>query len=112
MWGIVLGTLGLVPWGPVLVAGLTIASITYGAMLGVFLLGMWNRRANATGAISGMLFVLVTMVAVNRFTALSWTWYVLVGTVVTCSVGSIASAIFGGNSFAESGRTGAEGMAE
>ncbi len=112
MWGIVLGTLGLVPWGPVLVAGLTIASITYGAMLGVFLLGMWNRRANATGAISGMLFGLVTMVAVNRFTALAWTWYVLVGTVVTCFVGSIASAIFGGNSFTESGRTGAEGMAE
>ena len=112
MWGIVLGTLGLVPWGPVLVAGLTIASITYGAMLGVFLLGMRNRRANATGAISGMLFGLAAMVAVNRFTALAWTWYVLVGTVVTFFVGSIASAIFGGNSFTESGRTGAEGMGE
>jgi solute:Na+ symporter, SSS family len=98
VWGIVLGTLGLVHWGPVLVAGLTITSITYGAMLGVFLLGMWNRRANATGAIAGMLFGLATMVVVYRFTALAWTWYVLVGTAVTFLLGSTVSALFPGNS--------------
>ena len=53
VWGIVLALLGLIHWGPVLVAGLTIASITYGALLGVFLLGTWNRRANETGALVG-----------------------------------------------------------
>jgi solute:Na+ symporter, SSS family len=95
IWGVVLGSLGLAPWGPVLVAGLTIASITYGAMLGVFLLGIWNARANATGAIAGMLVGIATMVAVNRFTLLAWTWYVLVGTVVTFVSGSIVSAIWG-----------------
>lgn len=98
VWGIVLGTLGLVHWGPVLIAGLTITSITYGAMLGVFLLGMWNRPANATGAIAGMLFGLATMVAVYRFTALAWTWYVLVGTAVTFVLGSTVSALFAGGS--------------
>ncbi len=46
VWGVVLGLLGLAPWGHVLEAGLTIASITYGGLLGVFLLGTWNRRAN------------------------------------------------------------------
>ncbi len=51
LWGAVLGALGLIRWGPVLVAGLTIASITYGALLGVFLLGTWNRRANESGAL-------------------------------------------------------------
>ncbi|MGA8072344.1 MAG: sodium:solute symporter [Candidatus Acidiferrales bacterium] len=96
IWGIVLGSLGLVHWGPVLVAGLTITSITYGAMLGVFLLGIWNPRANSTGAIVGMLFGLGAMLAVHRFTMLAWTWYVLVGTVVTFAAGSIASAIVGG----------------
>ena len=96
IWGIVLGSLGLAPWGPVLVAGLTIASITYGAMLGVFLLGIWNARANANGAIAGMLVGIATMVLVNRFTALAWTWYVLVGTVVTFVSGSIVSAIWSG----------------
>ncbi len=110
-WGIVLGSLGLAPWGPVLVAGLTIASITYGAMLGVFLLGIWNSRANATGAIAGMLVGLATMVAVNRFTTLAWTWYVLVGTVVTFASGSIVSAIWGGGAKpAETGGLAAKGL--
>jgi solute:Na+ symporter, SSS family len=110
VWGIVLGTLGLVPWGPVLVAGLTIASITYGAMLGVFLLGIWNRRANATGAIAGMLCGLVTMVAINRFAGLAWTWYVVVGTLVTFITGSIASAISGGDPHAEATGNEAKGV--
>jgi solute:Na+ symporter, SSS family len=110
-WGIVLGSLGLAPWGPVLVAGLTIASITYGAMLGVFLLGIWNSRANATGAIAGMLVGLATMVAVNRFSTLAWTWYVLVGTVVTFASGSIVSAVWGGGAKpAESGGLAAKGL--
>jgi SSS family transporter len=95
IWGVVLGALGLVHWGPVLVAGLTIASLTYGATLGLFLLGIWNRRANATGALVGMFVGLTAMLAVKLFTPLAWTWYVLVGTVITFAVGSIASVIAG-----------------
>ncbi|MFZ0879738.1 MAG: sodium:solute symporter [Candidatus Acidiferrales bacterium] len=91
IWGVVLGTLGLVHWGPVLVAGLTIASMTYGAMLGLFLLGIWNRRANATGALVGLFVGLGAMLAVKWLTPLAWTWYVLAGTMVTFAVGSIAS---------------------
>jgi SSS family transporter len=90
-WGIVLALLGLIHWGPVLVAGLTITSITYGAMLGVFLLGTWNRRANETGALVGFVVGLVFMLGIARFTPLAWTWYVLVGTLVTFSVGMLAS---------------------
>jgi SSS family solute:Na+ symporter len=93
VWGIVLGALGLVHWGPVLVAGLTIASLTYGAMLGIFLLGIWNRRANATGALVGLCVGLVAMLGVKLFTPLAWTWYVLAGTLITFLVGSAASAI-------------------
>ncbi len=96
LWGIVLGLLGLVRWGPVLVAGLTIASITYGATLGVFLLGTWNRRANETGALVGFVTGLVAMIAVRFLTPLAWTWYVLVGTVITFAVGSLASVFVTG----------------
>jgi solute:Na+ symporter, SSS family len=92
-WGCVLGALGLVHWGPVLVAGLTIASMTYGAMLGLFLLGIWNRRANATGALIGMAVGLAGMILVNRFTALAWTWYVVAGTLITFAAGSAASVL-------------------
>ncbi len=91
VWGVVLGLLGLVRWGGVLEAGLTIASITYGGMLGVFLLGTWNRRANETGALIGFAVGIATMVAVRFETSLAFTWYVLAGTIVTFAVGSLAS---------------------
>src|SRR6202041_895878 len=96
VWGIVLGILGLVHWGPVLVAGLTIASITYGATLGVFLLGTWNRRANETGALVGFVIGIASVIAIKFLTPLAWTWYVLVGTVITFAVGSLASTLAGG----------------
>jgi SSS family solute:Na+ symporter len=92
-WGVILGLFGMIHWGPVLEAGLTIASITYGSLLGLFLLGIFNRRANATGATVGMLAGLATLVAVKFLTPLAWTWYVLVGTVVTFAIGSAVSEI-------------------
>jgi len=98
VWGLVLGVLGLVHWGPVLVAGLTIASITYGATLGVFLLGTWNRRANEPGALIGFITGLTAMIAIRFQTPLAWTWYVLVGTVITFAAGSLASMVAGGKS--------------
>jgi SSS family solute:Na+ symporter len=91
-WGVILGFLGLMRWGGVLVAGLTIASITYGGLLGVFLLGTWNKRANETGALVGFIVGIATMVVVNRLTPLAFTWYVLAGTIVTFAVGSATSA--------------------
>jgi solute:Na+ symporter, SSS family len=91
VWGVVLGLLGLVRWGGVLEAGLTIASITYGGMLGVFLLGGWNRRASETGALTGFAVGIAAMIAVRFFTPLAFTWYVLAGTILTFAVGSAAS---------------------
>jgi SSS family solute:Na+ symporter len=95
-WGLVLGALGLARWGHVLEAGLTVASITYGGLLGVFLLGSWNRRANQTGALVGLLAGIASMIAVWRFTPLAFTWYVLVGTLIAFSVGSVASFLLDG----------------
>lgn len=95
VWGVVLGSLGLLPWGPVLEAGLTIASITGGAMLGVFLLGTWNRRANETGALAGFVsgLAIVIVIALKFHAYVAWTWYVLIGTFVTFAIGSIASLV-------------------
>jgi len=96
IWGVALGLLGLIPWGGVLEAGLTIASITYGGMLGVFLLGTWNRRANENGALIGFATGIAAMIAVRFWTPLAFTWYVLAGTIVTYIVGSLASLASGG----------------
>jgi len=90
-WGVVLALLGLIRWGPALVAGLTVTSISYGALLGVFLLGTWNRRATESGALLGFMAGLVSLVAIRFYTPLAWTWYVLVGTFITFMVGSLAS---------------------
>ena len=95
IWGVVLGLLGLIRWGGVLEAGLTIASITYGGMLGVFLLGTWNRRANERGALVGFATGIAAMIVVRFWTPLAFTWYVLAGTIVTFAVGSLASLASG-----------------
>jgi SSS family transporter len=95
VWGAILALLALIDWGPVLVAGLTIASITYGVLLGVFLLGTWNRRANENGALVGFVIGLAAMLAIRHFTPLAWTWYVLVGTLITFAVGWFASLLAG-----------------
>ncbi|HYL68566.1 MAG TPA: sodium:solute symporter [Candidatus Limnocylindria bacterium] len=91
VWGGVLALLGLIRWGPVLVAGLTITSITYGALLGVFLLGTWNRGATENGVLVGFMAGIVSLIAVRLFTPLAWTWYVLVGTAITFVIGSLVS---------------------
>lgn len=92
-WGVILGTLGLLRWGPVLEAGLTIASITYGSLLGLFLLGILNRRATSRGAVAGMAAGLALLLYVHFETKLAWTWYVLVGTAATFIVGSLVSLL-------------------
>lgn len=78
----------------VLEMGLAIASVTYGALLGVFLLGVLTRRANERGAMAGMGAGFATSLYVWQATRIPWTWYVLIGTAVTFAVGYIASLAF------------------
>jgi SSS family solute:Na+ symporter len=77
--------------GRVIEVGLQIASIAYGALLGVFLLGVLTRRANQNGAIVGMLCGFVTEVFLWLRTPVPWTWWVAIGTVVTFTAGYTAS---------------------
>jgi solute:Na+ symporter, SSS family len=73
--------------------GLQIASVAYGALLGVFLLGVLTRRANQNGAMVGMLCGFVTELYICFFTRVPWTWYVAIGTVVTFAVGYAGSLV-------------------
>ncbi|HXX21645.1 MAG TPA: sodium:solute symporter [Terriglobia bacterium] len=70
---------------------LTVASVPYGSMLGIFLLGVMTKRANGRGALTGALVALAVMVFVVAYSSLAWTWYVALGTVVTFTVGWVAS---------------------
>jgi solute:Na+ symporter, SSS family len=91
VWGLVLMFFGLLKWGPLLETGLTVASLPYGSLLGLFLLGTFNRRATAGGALIGMFAGLVTVLCIYEFTNIAFTWYFMIGGLVTLAVGSLAS---------------------
>jgi SSS family transporter len=93
LWGVVLVILAILSRHvrSVLEAGLTIASITYGSMVGVFLLGVLTKKANERGSILGMAVGLLSMLAVWYFSSIAFTWYVLIGTAITFIVGYTAS---------------------
>jgi SSS family transporter len=94
-WGLVLMGFGLMTWGPVLEAGLTIASLPFGSLLGLFLLGTLNRRSNVAGTLAGMFAGLMTILCVWRLTNIAFTWYVLIGSITTFLVGSLVSLSIG-----------------
>ena len=94
-WGVALFSIGLVArhWGSVLEAGLTIASILYGSLLGVFLLGLLTRRVGPIAALVAMSAGLALMLFVKLATTIAFTWYVLIGTAATFAVGLASSFI-------------------
>jgi SSS family transporter len=93
VWGVILFAVGLAArhWGSVLEAGLAIASVLYGALLGVFLLGVLTKRPGEWSAIAGMIVgFIVTLVFRTR---VAYTWYVLIGSLATFTAGYLASCI-------------------
>jgi Na+/proline symporter len=93
VWGLVLMGFGLVKWGPLLETGLTVASLPFGSLLGLFLLGTFDSGANARGALAGMIVGLAAVLCVFQFTSVAYTWYFMIGALVTYFVGSLASRI-------------------
>lgn len=93
IWGGVLASIAVVAsrWGSVLESGLSIASVTLGILLGVFLLGVLTRRPGENAAIWGVVAGTVTMLFVKFGTSIPFTWWVLIGSTVTFGVGYLAS---------------------
>jgi Na+/proline symporter len=93
LWGVVLFLVGLVARqvGSVLEAGLTIASILYGSLLGVFLLGILTKRVQQNAAMIAMIAGLLLMIYVRFETRIAFTWYVVIGTAATFSTGYMVS---------------------
>jgi len=93
VWALVLFGLALLArhGGRVIEVGLTIASVAYGGMLGVFLLGVLTRRASERGAMLGMICGLALNLYLWLFTGVAFTWYVVLGSVTTFAVGYAAS---------------------
>ncbi len=88
-----LAILSLHKVGRVVEVGLQIASVAYGALLGVFLLGILTKRANQNGAMLGMLCGFVTEIYLWLGSSVPFTWDVAIGTTITFSVGYAASLL-------------------
>jgi Na+/proline symporter len=95
-WALVLFALAVVTLqkgGRVVEIGLRIASVAYGALLGAFLLGVLTKKANQAGAMLGMLCGFAVDLYLWLGTHIPWTWWVLIGTAVTFSVGWFVSLL-------------------
>jgi SSS family transporter len=88
-WGLLLFALAILArnGGKVLEMGLSIASVAYGCLLGVFLLGVLTRRASETGAMIGMVIGFALNLYLWLFTRVSFTWYVALGCLTTFVIG-------------------------
>jgi solute:Na+ symporter, SSS family len=94
LWACVLFALAVIALhkaGRVVEVGLQIASVAYGALLGAFLLGVLTRRANQRGAMTGMVCGFAVELYLWQWTRVPWTWWVMIGTAVTFSIGLVAS---------------------
>src|SRR6266513_4822735 len=91
---------------PVVQLALSIASITYGSLLGTYVLGgLWRRarqRDVIIAMVAGVLIMtpIVLPAVIPRFPerwhwlpGLAWPWYVPLGTAVTVAVGMLSSMI-------------------
>jgi solute:Na+ symporter, SSS family len=101
---------------PVVELGLSIASFTYGALLGAFLLGLAVSKVNEKDAMIAFVCSVVTMIAIifgvwttaegnwiflfnpgtdvkaaMELTPIAWPWYTTLGTLITMAVGSLLS---------------------
>jgi SSS family transporter len=91
--------------GHVVEIGLSIASVAYGCLLGVFLLGTLTKFATEIGTAIGMVcgFALNIWLWQGAFPMrlglitiphVALTWYVIIGALVTFAIGSLASLVF------------------
>lgn len=76
---------------PVVELGLGIAGLTYGALLGAFLLGLFVRRARQLDAIIAFVVTVLTMIYVVFWTPLAFPLYTVVGVGVSLVVGGLLS---------------------
>ena len=72
---------------------LSIASFTYGGLLGTFLLGLSNKKIQQNHAIAGFISAIIIMSFIIFFKVVAWTWFILIGVCVTLIVGNLFSIL-------------------
>jgi SSS family solute:Na+ symporter len=88
-WAVALAAVAVLAreWGSVLEAGLTITSITFGSVLGVFVLGLAGWTIAERRVIAAMGVGLLGAAGAHLLTPLAWTWLTPLGAALTLGVG-------------------------
>lgn len=79
--------------GAAVEVALSIASFTFGGLLGTFLLGIVNKRADQRDAITGFLVSIAAMTIIVSLKLYAWTWFTLTGVSVCLIAGGISSLL-------------------
>ncbi len=66
-------------------------SFFYGSLLGVFVLAFAIKRANARGALFGLLFGMASVWTASWYTAIEFLWFNVIGCLVTVAAGYLIS---------------------
>jgi len=72
---------------------LSIASFTYGGLLGTFLLGVLFKKPTQEDALAGFVAGIFIMITVIALKLVAWTWFTFVGVAATLIVGNVLSAL-------------------
>jgi solute:Na+ symporter, SSS family len=72
---------------------LSIASFTYGGLLGTFLLGILFKKARQEDALAGFVGGICIMITVISLNLVAWTWFTLVGVITTLLIGGLLNVL-------------------
>lgn len=72
---------------------LSIASFTYGGLLGTFLLGVLFKKPNQEDALAGFVAGIFIMIAVIALKLVAWTWFTMIGVAATLLLGNVLSVL-------------------
>ena len=72
---------------------LSIASFTYGGLLGTFLLGILVKKAKQEDALAGFVAGIFIMITVISLKLVAWTWFTFIGVLATLLVGGLLNAL-------------------
>ncbi|MBI2620343.1 MAG: sodium/solute symporter [Ignavibacteriales bacterium] len=72
---------------------LSIASFTYGGLLGTFLLGVLFKRPRQEDALAAFVGGILIMVTVIALKLVAWTWFTVVGVAATLLIGGLLSKL-------------------
>ena len=93
LWGVVLTGGAMIfkdSKNPVVELGLSIASFTYGGLLGTFLLGIFFKKIRQPQAMIGFIAGILAMIFVIYYTNIAYTWYVIIGVIITLITANLA----------------------